>query len=145
MAAVVLLTRVYHLSRRGAQSMLQEFFGISISLGALSAMEGRAVDALDPAYEEAKLQVEEALVKHTDATSWLLSGKLDVAVDPRDRERDGLRHLQRRLLQDHPPLLRHVPRHLGQRPGLGVRLLGDGDAAGLLGPPGSQVHQLLRA
>lgn len=75
-AAVVLLTGVYHLSRRKTQRLLQELFGISISLGALSAMERRATVALEPAYEEAKREVEEALVKHTDATSWLLAGIL---------------------------------------------------------------------
>ena len=75
-ATVVLLTGVYHLSRRKAQRLLHELFGISISLGALSAMEHRSIAALEPAYEEAKQAVEQALVKHTDATSWLLSGVL---------------------------------------------------------------------
>lgn len=75
-AVVALLTGVYHLSRRQAQRLLRELFGISISLGALSAMESRASEALETAYEEAMREVEHADVKHTDATSWLRSGVL---------------------------------------------------------------------
>ena len=75
-AVVGLLTGVYHLSRRKAQRLLHELFGISISLGALSAMERRASEALKSAYEEAKREVEHAGVKHSDATSWLRSGAL---------------------------------------------------------------------
>jgi transposase len=73
-AVVVVLTGVYHLSRRQAQNALLDLFGISISLGSVSHLEGRASDALEPAYEEARATVEEALVKHTDATSWLRAG-----------------------------------------------------------------------
>jgi transposase len=75
-AVVGLLTGVYHLSRRKAQRLLLELFGISVSLGALSAMERRASDALETAYEEAKREVEHAAVKHSDATSWARSGTL---------------------------------------------------------------------
>lgn len=75
-AVAVLLTGVYHLSRRQAQRLLRELFGIRISLGALSAMERRASKALESAYEEAKREVEAAEVKHSDATSWLRAGSL---------------------------------------------------------------------
>ncbi len=75
-AVVGLLTGVYHLSRRKAQRLLRELFGISVSLGALSAMERRASEALESAYEEAKREVEHAGVKHSDATSWARSGTL---------------------------------------------------------------------
>ena len=75
-AVVALLTGVYHLSRRRAQCLLQELFGIHISLGALSAMERRASDALEKAYDEAKREVEHAAVKHSDATTWLRAGVL---------------------------------------------------------------------
>ena len=67
---------MYHLSRRKAQRLLRELFGISVSLGALSAMERRASEALESAYEEAKREVEHAGVKHSDATSWTRSGTL---------------------------------------------------------------------
>lgn len=75
-AVVALLTGVYHLSRRQAQRLLQELFGIHISLGALSAMECRASAALETAYDEAKREVEHAAVKHSDATTWLHAGAL---------------------------------------------------------------------
>ena len=64
-AVVGMLTGVYHLSRRKAQQLLSELFGISISLGAISAMEGRASEALKSAHAEAKREVEYAGVKHT--------------------------------------------------------------------------------
>ncbi len=75
-AVVGMLTGVYHLSRRKAQQLLLELFGISVSLGSISAMEQRASEALKSAYEEAKREVEYAGVKHTDATSWVRAGVL---------------------------------------------------------------------
>jgi transposase len=75
-AVVVLLTGAYHLSRRKTRKLLKELFGISISTGAISAMERRASEALAEAHEEAKFEVQHAGVKNTDATSWLRSGKL---------------------------------------------------------------------
>lgn len=75
-AVVGLLTGVYPLSRPQAQRILQELFGISVSLGALSAMENRASEALKPACAEAQEAVDQAAVKHSDATTWLRSGDL---------------------------------------------------------------------
>ena len=71
---VGLLTGTYHLSRRQAQSLLQSLFNVEISLGAISNMEARLCEAFSPAYEEAVREVDEAEVKHTDATSWVRSG-----------------------------------------------------------------------
>ena len=73
---VALFTGVYHLGRRKVQRIMHEVFGISVSLGAVSSMERRATQALEPAYREAEIEVEQGLVKHTDATSWLRAGKL---------------------------------------------------------------------
>jgi transposase len=75
-AVVVLLTGTYHLSRRKAMKLLQDLFGISVSVGAISVMEKRASKALAPAYAEAEKEVQYAGVKNTDATSWLRDGKL---------------------------------------------------------------------
>ena len=75
-AVVGLLTGAYHLSRRSAQKLLLELFGISISLGAISGMEARASEALKSSYAEAEREVQYADVKHTDATSWTRAGKL---------------------------------------------------------------------
>lgn len=41
-AVVAMLTGAYHLSRRKTRQLLRELFGISVSLGAISAMEQRA-------------------------------------------------------------------------------------------------------
>jgi transposase len=59
-AVVALLAGVYHLSRRKAQRLLRDLFGISVSLGAMSAMERRSSEAFAVAYEEAKREVENA-------------------------------------------------------------------------------------
>jgi transposase len=75
-ATVVLLTGAYHLSRRKTRRLLLELFGITVSLGAISAMEKRASDALASAHEEALREVQYAEAKHTDATTWTRSGKL---------------------------------------------------------------------
>jgi transposase len=75
-AVVGMLTGAYHLSRRSAQKLMHELFGISISLGAISSMERRASEALKLAYAEAELEVQYAGIKHTDATSWLRAGRL---------------------------------------------------------------------
>lgn len=75
-AVVAMLTGAYHLSRRKTRRLLRELFGITISLGAISAMEKRASEALAAAYEEAEREVQHAGVKHTDATSWARAGVL---------------------------------------------------------------------
>ena len=75
-AVVAMLTGAYHLSRRKAQKLLRELFGITVSLGAISAMEQRASEALKSAHQEALLEVQHADVKHADATSWTRAGKL---------------------------------------------------------------------
>lgn len=75
-AVVAMLTGAYHLSRRKTQKLLAELFAIAVSLGAISAMEQRASEALATAHEEALRQVQYAGVKHSDATSWTRSGKL---------------------------------------------------------------------
>ena len=75
-ATVALLTGAYHLSRRKTQRLLSELFGITVSLGAVSAMELRASDALQSAHAEALREVQYAEVKHTDATTWTRAGKL---------------------------------------------------------------------
>ena len=73
-AVVVMLTGVYHLSRRKTRRLLRELFEIQISLGAISTMEARASEGLVSAVEEAQRAVEGAAVKYADGTSWLLAG-----------------------------------------------------------------------
>lgn len=74
MAIMALITGVYHLGRRRAVELLSDIVGVRVSLGALSAVEARVSDAVQPAVAEAWDQVGEAKVKHTDGTSWYQAG-----------------------------------------------------------------------
>ena len=74
MAIMALITGVYHLSRRKAVGLLSDILGIQVSLGALSAVEARVSDAVQPAVDAAWDQVRQAEVKHTDGTSWYQAG-----------------------------------------------------------------------
>lgn len=74
MAIMALVTGVYHLGRRKAVDFLWDILGVRVSLGALSAVEGRVGDAVQPAVDEAWAKVGQAEVKHTDGTSWYQAG-----------------------------------------------------------------------
>lgn len=74
-AVVVMLTGVYHLSRARTTQLIRDLFGISISVGTVSAMEARAAKALEPVHEEIQRVVEAAAVKYMDGTTWLQDGK----------------------------------------------------------------------
>jgi transposase len=74
MGIIGLLTGVYHVSRRRATKLLSDLVGVSISLGAVSAVEARVSEAIEPAVVEAWRRVERAPVKHTDGTTWLKAG-----------------------------------------------------------------------
>jgi transposase len=76
MALVALLTGVFHIGRRKTGTFLQDVFGVSMSLGAISSVEGRVSEAIETPVEEARVVVDAAPVKHADATSWLEGGKL---------------------------------------------------------------------
>lgn len=74
-AAIVLLTGHYRISRRSTQELLAELFGLNISVGAISKIEGRVAQALAPAHAEALDRVRGAEAKHADETSWRQAGK----------------------------------------------------------------------
>lgn len=74
MSIVALLTGVYHVSRRNTAKLLSDLVGVPISLGAISAVEGRVSDAVAPPVAQAWKRVEGAPVKHTDGTTWLKAG-----------------------------------------------------------------------
>ena len=74
MSAVVLLTGVYHLSRRKTVCLLWELLGVRISLGAVSRIEKQMSEAVAPAVAEAWEAARAARVKHADGTSWLRAG-----------------------------------------------------------------------
>jgi transposase len=74
MALVALFTGVYHLSRRRTATLLADVLGVEISVGAVSAVEGRASEACKSPADEAWNVVDRADVKHADATTWLHKG-----------------------------------------------------------------------
>jgi len=73
-SVVALLTGVYHLSRRATVDVMRDVLGVQISLGAVSAVEARVSEAVNPAFDEAWAQARGARVKHTDGTSWFKAG-----------------------------------------------------------------------
>jgi transposase len=74
MGMIALLTGVYHVSRRRAAKLLSDLVGVPISLGAVSSVEARVSEAVEPAVAEAWRRVDGAPVKHTDGTTWLKAG-----------------------------------------------------------------------
>jgi transposase len=74
MSVVAMLTGDYHLSRRKTVRLMWDVLGVRISLGAVSRIEKRVTDAIEPAFVEAFEQVLGARVKHTDGTSWVQAG-----------------------------------------------------------------------
>lgn len=74
MAIMALVTGAYHLGRRKAVDFLWDILGVRVSLGALSAVEARVSDAVQPTVDEAWAIVGQAEVKHTDGTSWYQAG-----------------------------------------------------------------------
>jgi len=74
MAIMALLTGIYHLSRRKTVDLLADILGVRVSLGAVSAVEGRVSNAVEPAVAEAWRKVNQEVVKHTDGTTWLQAG-----------------------------------------------------------------------
>lgn len=74
MSLVVLLSGIYHLSRRKTAQLLSDICGVRISLGSISTIEERVSSTLEPAVAEAWDRVQSAEVKHTDGTSWLQAG-----------------------------------------------------------------------
>ena len=73
-STAALLTGVYHLGRRATVSLFADFFGVKVSLGAVSSMEARVSEAVKHPVDEAWKKVEQAAVKHTDGTSWFQAG-----------------------------------------------------------------------
>jgi transposase len=74
MAIMGMLTGVYHVSRRSTVRLLSDLLGVRVSLGALSAVEARVGEAVQPVVNEAWEHVRAAGVKHTDGTSWSQAG-----------------------------------------------------------------------
>src|ERR1019366_623215 len=74
MGLLALTTGVSHLHPPKTTGVLGELCGVRLWLGALSMIQPRVSDALEPAVAEAWKRVGDGAVKHTDGTSWLQAG-----------------------------------------------------------------------
>jgi len=70
-ATVCMLTGSCQMSRRQVPVFLKEVFGVDMSLGSVSNIEGRMSESLAKADAEAMAHVEKSAVKHVDETSWI--------------------------------------------------------------------------
>lgn len=75
-AVLALLTGACRLSRRQVQSLAHDVFGISLSLGTLSALEAETAGALAAPYQEVAAAVVREPVLFVDETSWREAGVL---------------------------------------------------------------------
>ena len=70
LATAGLLTGAYHLSKRTAQEILRELFGVEMSLGALSGCEERVGVLLEAPVSEAHAWAQDQPTAHADETGW---------------------------------------------------------------------------
>jgi len=75
-ALAAALSGVYRVSRREASRLLAEVFGVSMSPGTVSAIEGRISDALSLPHIQALGAVRRSLVANVDETPWSKRGAL---------------------------------------------------------------------
>lgn len=69
-AAVALLMGAYRLGKRSAQMLMRDFFGLTMSLGAVVDCQNQASDALHAPYDEAAEHARKQKLKYADETSW---------------------------------------------------------------------------
>ena len=74
-ATVALCTGAYRLSKRTTHQVMEEVFGVPMSVGTISPLEQATTEALAAPVEEARTYVHEQEVAHLDETSWRQGGK----------------------------------------------------------------------
>ena len=74
-ATVALCTGSYRLSKRTTQQVMEEVFGVPMSVGTISPLEHATTEALAAPVEEARTYVHEQEVAHLDETSWRQGSK----------------------------------------------------------------------
>jgi transposase len=74
-ATVALYTGAYRLSKRTTQQMMDDVFGVPMSVGTISQSEQATTEVLGEPVEEACGAVEAQAVAHVDETSWRQGGK----------------------------------------------------------------------
>jgi transposase len=68
-------TGSYRLSKRTTQQMMDDVFGVPMSVGTISQLEHTTTAAVAAPVEEARTYVHEQAVAHLDETSWRQGGK----------------------------------------------------------------------
>src|SRR5262249_40604130 len=74
-ATVALCTGAYRLSKRTTQQVMDEVFGVPMSVGTISPLEQATTAAVAAPVEEARTYVHEQAVAHLDETSWRQGNK----------------------------------------------------------------------
>jgi transposase len=74
-ATVALCTGSYRLSKRTTGQVMDELFGVPMSVGTISQLEQVTTEVLAAPVEEARAHVHEEAVAHLDETSWHQGGK----------------------------------------------------------------------
>jgi transposase len=74
-ATVALCTGAYRLSKRTTQQVMDDIFGVPMSVGTISQSEKTTTEVLALPVEEARAHVQEQAVAHVDETSWRQGGK----------------------------------------------------------------------
>jgi transposase len=74
-ATVALCTGSYRLSKRTTHQVMDEVFGVPMSVGTISPLEQATTEALAAPVEEARTYVQAQEVAHLDETSWRQGGK----------------------------------------------------------------------
>ena len=69
-AMVAVLSGAYRLSKRNIAGILQDFFGVKLGLGTVSALEEATSAALEGVVEEARGYVQQQSVVNVDETGW---------------------------------------------------------------------------
>jgi len=76
---VAVLSGAYRLSKRNIVGILQDFFGVKLSLGTVSALEEAASEALEGVVEEVRGYVKQQFVVNVDETGWKEGNTLRLA------------------------------------------------------------------
>lgn len=70
-AVLAVCSGAYHLSKRNIEQLALDFFGVEISLGAISELEEQTSVALEPSTHEAASYIAAQPAAHADETGWL--------------------------------------------------------------------------
>jgi transposase len=74
-AIVAVCSGAYRMSKRGIEELVEDFFGVPISLGSVANLEQATSEAIKEPIQEIARAIHEAPVVHADETGWFERGK----------------------------------------------------------------------